>query len=43
MCYVTLKNTCDEGNETKTMDVNYLIVDTMSPNNIFLGVRPPTP
>lgn len=29
MGYETLKATCDEGAETKTINVNYVIVDTM--------------
>ena len=37
MGYVTLKTTCSEGANAKTIDTNYLIVDTLSPYNIILG------
>lgn len=40
MGYVTLKTTCDEGANAKTIDVSYLIMDTTSPYNIIL--RRPT-
>lgn len=37
MGYVTLKNTCSEGADANTIDVEYLIIDTVSPYNIILG------
>lgn len=37
MGHVNLKNPCDEGAEAKTINVNYLTVDTISPYNIILG------
>lgn len=38
MGYVTLKTTHDEEANAKTIDIGYLIVDTMSPYNIIIGV-----
>lgn len=37
MCYVTLETTCGKGMDSKVIDVNYLIMDTLSPYNIILG------
>lgn len=37
MRYVTLKITCGEGANAKTIDLKYLILDIMSPYNIILG------
>lgn len=36
MGYTTLKATYDEGDDTKTINVNYVIVDIMLPYNIIL-------
>lgn len=35
--YVTLKTTCREEADVEIIDVNYLIIDIMSPYNIILG------
>lgn len=37
MGYVTLKATYGEGDDAKTINVNYLNMDTRSPYNIILG------
>lgn len=37
MGHVTLSTTCSEGVNAKTIDISYLIVDTMSPYKIILG------
>lgn len=36
-CHVTLETTCGEGTTTKAVEVNYLIVDALSPYNTILG------
>lgn len=37
MGYVSLISTCGEGAYAKTINVIYLIMDTMSPYNIIMG------
>lgn len=37
MGYVTLKTTCDEGDNAKSIDVNYHIINIPSTYNIILG------
>lgn len=37
MAYITMETTCDEGIDPKDIDVNYLIMDALSPYNIILG------
>lgn len=34
---MTLKTTCGKGEDTKAMEVSYLVVDIMLPYNIILG------
>lgn len=36
MVYITLENTCGKGVNTKVIDVDYLIIDAVSPYNIIL-------
>lgn len=37
MGHIILDKTCGEGAKTKTIDVNFLIMNALSPYNIILG------
>lgn len=37
MRHITLETMCGEGENAKTIDVTYLIVEALSPYNIILG------
>lgn len=39
--HITLEKTCNVGSDSKEVEVNYLIIDALSPYNIILG-RPTT-
>lgn len=36
-CHITLETTCNIGSNPKEIEVNYLVVDVLSPYNIIIG------